>query len=114
LELPLPNTAGKTSADTTLMISNDNIQSFGINYQVREMANRLCLHDNPGPVPSVQMLLEHMASLAKEALLHLPMKNPVLPTNWNFVPSTDEMDTWLLTFDNPSWGKCRSLILNWA
>lgn len=63
------------------MISNDNIQSFGSDYQVREMANRLGLHDNLGPVPSVQMLLEHLASLAKEALLHLPMKNPVLPTN---------------------------------
>lgn len=104
LELPLPNTTGRTSADRTLMTSNNDVQSFDSDYQVREMGNRLGLHACSGPMPSVQMLLENMASLAKEALLLLPMKNPAPSINWNFVPSPNERDTWLLAVDNPAWG----------
>jgi hypothetical protein len=68
------------------------------------MATRLGLHTSFGPSPSVEMLLEHMALMAKEALLFLPLKDPVPSTNWNFRPSSPEMDTWMLATDNPSWG----------
>jgi hypothetical protein len=57
------------------------------------MATRLGLHTSFGPSPSVEMLLEHMALMAKEALLFLPLKDPVPSTNWNFRPSSPEMDT---------------------
>lgn len=94
LELPLPATAGRISADRTLVISRNNVQTFESDYQVRQMAARLGLHASFGPSPSVEMLLEHMAMMAKEALLLLPLKDPVPPTNWNFRPTSPEMDTW--------------------
>lgn len=105
LELPLPAVgAEKISADRTLAISRQNIQSFDSDNQIREMANNLGLHQVFGPFPSVEMLLHEMALLARENQRFLPMKNPMPPNSWNFWPVNPSMDTWFLNMGNPHWG----------
>lgn len=59
LELPLP--ADRISAERALTVSRYGAQSFDNDYLIRELANRLGLHQAFGPSPSVEMLLQDLA-----------------------------------------------------
>jgi hypothetical protein len=50
LELPMPAvTVENATANRTLVISRHNVQSFDIDFQIREMAKNLGLHQVLGP-----------------------------------------------------------------
>lgn len=62
LELPLPVvSANRVSTDRTLAVSRYGTQSFESDYQIRELANRLGLHQGFGPSPSVEMLIQDLS-----------------------------------------------------
>ena len=67
------------------------------------MAARLGLHNGFGPSPLVEMLLNEMALLARDAQRFLSMKNPLPQSSWNLLPSSPALDTWHLNLDNPNW-----------
>jgi len=102
LELPLPT--GSAYADGALFVPGMGTQNFDNDYFVRDLANRLGLHQGFGPSPSVQMLLQDLAQKTKELQAILPMKTPLPATSWNFIPSNFVPDTWFLGVDNPNWG----------
>jgi hypothetical protein len=66
-ELPLPATAGRLSANRTLAVSRNEVQSFESDSQIRELAASHGLHPGFGTAPSVEMLLQDLATLAQEA-----------------------------------------------
>lgn len=79
LELPLPT--GSANADRALFVPGMGTQNFDNDYFVRDLANRLGLHQGFGPSPSVQMLLQDLAQKTKELQAILPMKTPLPATS---------------------------------
>jgi len=104
VELPLPATAGGLSVNRTLVVSRNEVQSFESDSQIRELAASHGLHLGFGPAPSVEMLLQDLATLAQEAQMNLPLKGPAVPTSWRFWPDSEALDSWHLLPDNPLWG----------
>lgn len=77
LELPLPAVPTDRSTSDRALVSSNQVQRFDSDDQIREMANRLGLHQVFSPAPSVDMLLKELALMAQVALNLLPMKNPL-------------------------------------
>jgi hypothetical protein len=104
LELPLPATVGRLSADRTLVVSRNEVQSFESDSQIRELVASHGLHPGFGPAPYAEMLLQDLATLAQEAQMNLSLKGPAVPTSWRFWPDSEALDSWHLFPDNPLWG----------
>lgn len=105
LELPLPIvSSNRLGAERSLRISEYNERLFDSDFLIREMANRLGLHKGFGPAPSVEMLLQELAMMAREALRVLPMEEPVPVSVWNPAPANQGELHWFPNLDKPCWG----------
>jgi hypothetical protein len=76
LDLPLPT--GPSSVREVVLSHNSNL-SFNSDFQIRDLATKLGLHQVFGPTPLVEMLLQEMANMAQEIQALLPMKTQLHP-----------------------------------
>jgi hypothetical protein len=98
-ELPLPCTA--SSGSRSLAVASQTM-NFDIDYLIREMANKMGLHQGIGPAPSVKTFLQDLAQRAQEVRAMLCMKDPVPYLSSIFRSSHSLCRCWLLNMDNLS------------
>jgi hypothetical protein len=86
------------------VLSHNSNLSFDSDFQNRDLAAKLGLHQVFGSAPSVEMLLQEMANMAQEIHALLPMKSPVTAQNWNSIQTLSPSEQWILSMDDPSFG----------
>ena len=105
LELPLPTPKGRVLAS-----NNPRLQNFESDFQIRKLFFSLGLHSGFGPAPSIEMLLGNIFEYCQKMpisfplQISLPLKAPVPVSLRSSVPDILDLNPWLASVDNLSWG----------